>query len=256
MSKSTTAWLFTLLSITFLVILNLYLFNKVQALETRQSSSLSINDIVVLIDERNMQLEKRKSRERLFELEKYFQLASTHTPENRFIYGDTGARITLKEFADIECPFCRKMHDSLKQITDHSKGVINWEFKHFPLSMHNPVAANESLTIECVKDVYDNRTAWVVLNEFINKTKGNGKGVGDIDTFIRSIGLNDRRIKACTLIADKKIKINQDFADGQNAGVSATPAILIADNKTGNNFLLRGYKTPEQILSIIQNMIN
>ncbi|PVZ64524.1 thioredoxin domain-containing protein [Pelagibaculum spongiae] len=48
--------------------------------------------------------------------------------QSYLIYGNPSAKITLQEYGDIECPYCRKMHSVIKQVINHSQGVINWEF--------------------------------------------------------------------------------------------------------------------------------
>lgn len=242
---------------TALLASTLYIYSEITDLKAIQTSkpSLTSNDVIALVDDRLASLEKRKAQELLSSLESQFQLAPTSTPDNRLIYGDLNARITLQEFGDIECPYCRKMHGGIKEVVELSQGVINWEFKHFPLGTHNPVAAIESQAIECVKEAYDNRTAWVALDRFMADTKGNGRGLGDIPEFVRSFGLNGSLIGNCLASDDHKNKINQDYEDGRRIDVTATPAIRIQDNQTGKEYLLKGYKTPEQLLQTIQQIL-
>lgn len=236
----------------------IYLYSEVQFLKYSASShdNLSVNDVITLVDDRIASLEKRKAQELLSSLESQFQLASPNTPGNRLIYGESNARITLQEFGDIECPYCRRMHSGIKQVVDHSQGVINWEFKHFPLSGHNPVAAIESQAIECVKEAYDNRIAWIALERFMTDTKGNGKGLGSIPEYVRSFGLNGSLISNCLASDNHKGKINQDYEDGRRIGVTAAPAIRIQDNQLGREYLLKGYKTSEQLLQAVQQILS
>lgn len=81
-------------------------------------------------------------------------------------YGSKSARFTLQMFSDVECPFCRKMYFDVKKVVDHSQGIINWEYKHFPLSMHNP-AAIEAKALECIASEQGVTKAWVALDQFI-----------------------------------------------------------------------------------------
>ena len=123
------------LAVTALSASNFYLYNEVELLKSHQTaySSLTENDVIALIDQRLNSLEQRKARELLTNLNNQLQLAPVSTPDNRRLFGNPDARITLQMFSDIECPFCRKMHNGMKQVVEHSKGTINWEFKHFPL---------------------------------------------------------------------------------------------------------------------------
>jgi thiol-disulfide isomerase/thioredoxin len=112
-------------------------------------------------------------RKKVFE----FELAQQSTPDHRLIYGNPEARITLQEFGDIECPFCRKMHDDLKQVVDNAENTVNWEFKHFPLESHNPAAALQAKVIECVKDSYGNKVAWAALDRSFSRLPETVRGL-------------------------------------------------------------------------------
>jgi protein-disulfide isomerase len=243
-----------------LVASNIYLLAELSGLKRTLAQAheepLTPNDLIALVDNRLASLNKRKAKELLSSLKAQFKLAPTSTPDNHLIYGDLNARITLLEYGDIECPYCRKMHGNIKQIVEHSQGVINWKFKHFPLGMHNPVAAIESQAIECVKEAYDNRTAWIALDRFIAGTKGNGKGLGDIPKFVRSFGLNGSLIENCLASDRHKGTINQDYDDGRHIGITATPAIRIKDNNTGKEYVIKGLKTSEQLLQTIQQVLS
>ena len=50
--------------------------------------------------------------------------------------GSPGARITLVEFADYECPHCKRFQPVLRQILDEFKGEVKLYFKHYPLPQH------------------------------------------------------------------------------------------------------------------------
>ena len=216
---------------------------------------LTEKDVIQIVDQRLAAIERNKGKDKLASLERLYQLAAKSTPDNRLIYGNLDARITLQEFGDIECPFCRQMHSGIKQVIDYSKGVINWEFKHYPLEGHSPAAVVGAQTIECVNEYYDNRTAWIALEQFMIETKGNGKGVADILEFIRSFGINGSLIGNCLASNDHKAKINSDYKEGRSSGVTGTPALMILDNQSGRKFLLKGMKTPEEILQAVQKVI-
>jgi protein-disulfide isomerase len=170
-----------------------------------------------MVDERLAVMQKQQSLKSLLSLKDQYQLAPAETVDNSLLYGDSNARITIKEYGDVECPYYRKMHAEVKRIVDHSEGVINWEFKHFPLAGHNPAAALEAQAIECVKEAYG--------------------------------------ISNCLASDDHKDTINNDYAEGRNSGVSATPALVIVDNKTNKEYLIKGFKTSEMLLQAIQKIV-
>lgn len=250
-----------ILTISLLIVLGISQLNIYVELQEMKNgiqkpAGLTLNNVVEIVEERLSTQEKKKYKQILSDLEQEYELAAPNLSEGKLVYGYSGARLTLKEFADIECPYCRRMHDGIKQVVDHSQGTINWEFKHFPLGRHNPVAAIESQAIECIRESYGNRKAWIALDRFIVSTTGNGKGVGDISEFVRTFGLSGSLMANCLASDDHKEKINKDYSDGRSSGVTSTPAILVLDNNTGKEFLIKGYKTPDQLLQAIQQVLS
>src|SRR6476620_8636698 len=51
--------------------------------------------------------------------------------------GNPGAKITLVEFADYECPHCKRFQPVLHQILEEFRSDVKLYFKHYPLPQHN-----------------------------------------------------------------------------------------------------------------------
>jgi len=83
--------------------------------------------------------------------------------EERRIYGSPNAPITIVEFSDLECPFCARLHTTLKQVVDESNGSVNWEYRHLPLPMHQN-ALPAAIAAECVARLGGNDDFWVYLD--------------------------------------------------------------------------------------------
>lgn len=223
--------------------------------EDKYLSQMTEADLIVLIDQRIAVLELRRKKNVLAELRAAYPSALPDTPSNKRIYGNPQARITLMEFGDVECTYCRKMHAGLKQTVDNSKGVINWEFKHFPLGGHNPAAANEARLIECAASTHDNQVAWILLDQLIAQTQGNGGGVSNVEKLIDQLGLSQTLMSSCMNSDLHKAKIATDYGLGTDVGVTATPAMIVIDNQTGKRGMVKGFKTREQILQAVQMIL-
>lgn len=187
----------------------------------------------------------------LLEMKEKNQLANN--PQSTHLsYGNSAARYTIEFFSDIECPYCRKMFPNLKQVVDHSKGVINAQYRHFPLQRHNPTAAIEAQAIECIASNQGNQLAWIALEKMMIDTVGNGAGIAQSATEFaewgRSFGLNGSMLQNCLLSDAYKQKINDDYGYGLSLGIMATPAILLKDNQSSQQTLLKGYQSAEDIL--------
>src|SRR3989338_2761130 len=47
-----------------------------------------------------------------------------------------GAKLTLVEFSDFECPACKTAHPMVNNLLKKYKGKVNFVFRHFPLPQH------------------------------------------------------------------------------------------------------------------------
>lgn len=249
MSTNRLHWAFTV----FLLVAVAYLiFNSFNS--SKEMNSMGREEINLIVSEVIENRARQEARDAYQKIEREYSLAEEKTL-NVLQYGDGTARINMQMFSDIECPICRKMHPVLKQIVDSSQGVINWEYRHFPLAQHNPAAAVESQAIECIRESYGNRNAWVMLEVLFEKTLSNGKGVDSLPAIARSYGMSGSLIENCLASDGHKEKINSDYELGRSLGINATPAIKITDKKTNKTILVRGYKTPEQLLLLISELL-
>ena len=180
--------------------------------------------------------------------------AVKEAPEDHHIYGDLNARFTLVEFSDLECPYCKKFHDSPKAVVDASGGAVNWQWKHMPLAFHDPAATVQASASECVAEIAGNRAFWVYLQQLFDETKGNGQGAGDLLGLAVAIGVNEEAFAACVQQDRHRERVAADVALAKGMGVTSTPVTFIVDNRTGRQVMLKGLLAPEAIVSTIRRM--
>lgn len=73
--------------------------------------------------------------------------------DGRYIYGEPGARFSLINYEDLECPFCKRFKETPKYIVDTATaGAVNWEWRHYPMSFHEPVASKGAAVAECIAE--------------------------------------------------------------------------------------------------------
>ena len=63
--------------------------------------------------------------------------------------GPSDAWVTVVEFADFECPFCRSAQPALTGIEAVYAGDLRLVFKHFPLTSIHPHARAAAVAAEC-----------------------------------------------------------------------------------------------------------
>lgn len=184
-----------------------------------------------------------------------FQAALESTLDDKHIYGDLGARFTLVEFSDLECPYCKRFHDIPKSIVDASNGNVNWQWKHLPLSFHNPAAEKEAQAAECIAEQKGNRGFWVFVNEVFQHSNGNGSGVPNLANLVTGVGAALDMFRECMVSGRHREKVIADAQQASEHGITGTPATLIVDNQTGKRQLLGGAQPPQAFMAVIRKML-
>lgn len=185
--------------------------------------------------------------------EKYANAANT-VPEERHLYGNVNARFVIKEFSDLECPYCKRFFETPKAIADRSNGQVAVEWFHTPLSFHDPVATNEAVATECVAKLGGNRAFWASLQHIFDTTYGNGQGTPILGNIPKAFELNDDAYLTC--INDKSIvsKIEKSKQLAASYGISGTPASVIVDTKTGHSVTVSGAQDASALMNAIENL--
>lgn len=171
------------------------------------------------------------------------------------VYGNPDARFSIVTFSDLECPFCKRFHDTPKEVVDASSGAVNYEFKHLPLDFHNPAALNGSVMVECVAKEKGNKHAWAFIDQYFKNTKTNGGGVADLDGLAKQFGLSSGQIAACK--TDKEIgsRVSSDLAFAREAGVTGTPSSFVVDTVGGKSIQIGGAQGAEVFMNAIRSLL-
>lgn len=184
-----------------------------------------------------------------------YKAAPEKVEDGKHIYGNAGARFTLVEFSDLECPFCKQFHDTPKQIVDASNGNVNWQWKHLPLEFHNPAAYKEALAAECIAEQKGNRGFWVFIHDVFQQSQGNGRGVKDLGSLVTGAGADLNLFRECLSSNKYESKVQADIEKAKSYGVNGTPATFVVDNQTGKSQLLGGAQPAEAIMAAIRKMM-
>jgi len=173
------------------------------------------------------------------------------------IYGNPDAAVSLIEYSDFECPFCKAFHPTAKKIVEAYEGKVNWVFRHYPLGFHNPAAQREAEASECVNELGGNEAFWKYTDLIYQYTALNGKGV-PIDRLVpltEEIGLDGEQFQACLDSGKYTERVQKDFQEGTNSGISGTPGNILLNNNTGEVKLKSGALPFEALKAEIDQML-
>ena len=152
--------------------------------------------------------------------------------------GNANAPVTVIEFSDFQCPFCRRSYtDMLPQLKQEyvDTGKVLFVYRDFPLSSIHPAATPAALAAECADD---QGKFWDYHNKIFDEQNKQGQGtiqfsVDDLKTWAVDIGLNTATFNSCLDSQKYKSEVEKDFQDGATAGVSGTPTFFIGNSRDG-----------------------
>jgi len=173
------------------------------------------------------------------------------------IYGNPDAEISLIEYSDFECPYCKRFHQTPKQVVDNYGGKVNWVYRHFPLSIHNPGAQKQAEASECAGELGGNDAFWKYANALYLRTKSNGKGfpINKLVPLAKEMGLNEVEFQTCLQSERYSQRVKDDLAEGSRAGITGTPGSILLHNRTGETKVLRGAVSTKVINATVARML-
>lgn len=147
--------------------------------------------------------------------------------------GPENAKVTIIEFSDFQCPFCRSFwRETLEKIKSEyidSGKSVRIVYRDFPLSIH-PLAQKYAEAAECAED---QDKFWEMHDKIFEKQDELGQGtinsyeVKDIKLWVQELSLNISEFNQCLDSGKYAEEVKKDFDDGQAAGVGGTPTFFI-----------------------------
>ncbi|MET1254087.1 DsbA family protein [Aliikangiella maris] len=137
--------------------------------------------------------------------------------------GKKDAPVTMIEYSDFECPFCARANDTVKTLLKKYGDKIKFVYKHFPLDFHKNAqkAAEASM---CAREQGEDYF-WQLHDQMFDDYRN--LSVGVIKDKAKALGLDTEQFANC-LNTDKYADyVAQDFKQGQQLGVAATPVFFI-----------------------------
>jgi protein-disulfide isomerase len=169
------------------------------------------------------------------------------------IRGNVDAPMTIIEYSDYECPFCKKFHPTVNKLLENNPNKLRWVYRHFPLGFHDPGATKQAEATECVADLSGNEAFWKYSDLIYERTKSNGKGfpLSNLKPLAVEIGVDGDKFELCLNSGKFANKVKEDIENGKKIGVTGTPAAFIINKKGEMEFV--GGAMP---LDRLQSMVN
>ncbi|MCB9809773.1 thioredoxin domain-containing protein [Candidatus Peribacteria bacterium] len=176
-----------------------------------------------------------------------------------YIQGAADAPLTLIEYSDFECPFCKRFHETVGQVMAAYDGKVNFIFRHFPLSFHEPNATEMAIAVECAGDQKGSEGFYALADEYYTQAGMNKIGLPDGKTvadLAEEVGLDRAAFEACTADgAATRELIKTSIAEASQIGVQGTPGSFLFNPKTGDFVSIRGAQPYANVQAQIEAML-
>ncbi|MCB9527313.1 MAG: thioredoxin domain-containing protein [Myxococcales bacterium] len=158
---------------------------------------------------------------------------------NDAVKGPANAKITIVEFSEFQCPFCKRVGPTIDQIMKEYAGKVRIVFKHNPLSFHKDAPLASQAALAAGKQ----GKFWEMHDMLFENQRA--LQPADIEKYAQEIGLNMTKFKADLESDEIKKQIAADQALANEVGARGTPTFFINGRK------LRGAQPFEQFKQVI-----
>ena len=135
--------------------------------------------------------------------------------------GSKDAPITIVEFTDFQCPFCKATQATLKGLRTKYGDKIRVVHMDYPLPFHNH-ALDAAKAARCAND----QDKFWQFHDSLFENQGK-LAPADLKATAKTLGMNTTKFDACFDSAKYDSQIKADQAAGEKIGVDGTPAFFI-----------------------------
>lgn len=178
--------------------------------------------------------------------------------ERDHIYGNPDAKVSLIEYSDFECPYCKRFHATAKELVDASDGEVNWVYRHFPLSFHNPGAQREAEASECAAELGGNDAFWAYTDAVYERTTSGGEGFprDQLVPLAAELGLDETAFEECLASGRHEDRVKADLTEGVRIGINGTPGNVLLNNETGEAIIRAGAQPLDAMRKAVEEVTN
>jgi protein-disulfide isomerase len=136
--------------------------------------------------------------------------------------GPEAAPMTVVEFGDFECPYCRQFHGAVKSAIAARPGMIRFVYVHLPLPMHR-FAAPAARASECAEA----RGRFLEFADVVF-AKQDSLGMKSWESYAREAKIPEpAAIEACALDSRSTLRVDEGLRIAKKLGISSTPTVVV-----------------------------
>ncbi|MEP7270326.1 MAG: thioredoxin domain-containing protein [Acidobacteriota bacterium] len=152
--------------------------------------------------------------------------------------GTSEAPITIYEYSDFQCPYCRRAAATVRKVLETYQGKVKVIFRHLPLPIH-PQAFGAAQAAYCA----DDEKGFAAYHDALFEESD--LSTDRFHALAAQLGLNRERFAACLASERSRAAIIEDVQEARRLGMQGTPTFVL------NGKVLRGAITFEEFKRLI-----
>lgn len=136
--------------------------------------------------------------------------------------GETNAPVTIVGFSDYTCGYCRLAQETLEDVKEKYGDQVRIVFRDFPQRGYGSLAFDAALAAECSAE--QNKFQQMHQLLFQNQPRFDASS---LNRYATTLDLDLEIFEQCMNSEASWAEVGEDYEDGINYGVSATPTFFI-----------------------------
>jgi protein-disulfide isomerase len=165
--------------------------------------------------------------------EEYKNPLKPEIQEDRVMFGNKNAKITIVEYSDFQCPYCGKGYQTIEQVLKAYPNDVRVLYKHLPLDFH-PMAMPAAIYFEAIAKQDKKKAEKFYHMTFENQGDLVAKKEGFLKETAKKLGVDMRKLDKDLKDQSVSKRIEADMKEAAKFNFSGTPGFLI------NGVSLRG----------------
>jgi protein-disulfide isomerase len=167
-------------------------------------------------------------------------------------------KVFLLEYSDFQCPFCKRVQETLKTLRETYINQVQFGYRHFPLPFHKE-AKIFAEAVECARDqgrfwemqsvLYDLRDDSFVLTEVELIRLAKRAGVENLKDF-----------QTCSKSRKYQARVAEDMSEGARLGIQGTPTFILGlydlENGTVSGEMFSGAVSADKFVEVIEKYLS
>jgi protein-disulfide isomerase len=160
---------------------------------------------------------------------------------NAPLRGPANARVTVVEFSDFQCPYCKRAEDTIAEVLKAYPTQVHLEWRHLPLAFHTHAEVAAEASVEAFKQK-GNDGFWKLHDAlFAHQADPDGLERANIETYVTPLGIDAHKLHAALDAAQHASTVDADSKVASAASISGTPAFIIGVGTPRANVAWTGY---------------